>query len=159
MRRGIVRLILWRFLPGLLLLEASIGNCVAPVTPREPDIRQRGRLAEIFLQDKLALWQRRLHLQDWTIFIVTARSDALRPRTLGNIRWDATKKTASIRVLDASEYRMPFHSALNDMEFTIVHELMHLTLSSLPRSEASRSEEEYAINRIAKALVQVDREN
>jgi hypothetical protein len=46
---------------------------------------------------------------------------------------------------------------LDDMEFTIVHELIHLQLSSLPRSEASRSAEELAVNRIAEALLKLDR--
>jgi hypothetical protein len=43
------------------------------------------------------------------------------------------------------------------MEMTLVHELVHLELSSLPRSAASRREEEFAVNRIADALVQLDR--
>ena len=76
---------------------------------------------------------------------------------MGNIRWDADKKTATIRVLDAADYPMSFPAALKDMEFTIVHELIHLELASMPRSEASRREEEYAVNRIAGALLQLDR--
>ena len=44
------------------------------------------------------------------------------------------------------------------MEFTVVHELIHLQLSSLPRSEASRSAEERAVNHITEALIQLDRE-
>jgi hypothetical protein len=47
---------------------------------------------------------------------------------------------------------------LQDMEFTVVHELIHLELSSLPRSDASRREEEYAVNRITEALLKLDRE-
>lgn len=159
MESCVLRQLFWRFSFGLLVLGSSVGNCVAPVTPREPDVRERERLAETFLREKLALWQRRLHLQDWTISVDTCHSGALRPGTRGNIRWDADTKTAAIRVLDASEYRMPFRTALEDMEFTIVHELIHLTLSPLPRSESSRSKEEYAINRIADALLQGDRDD
>jgi hypothetical protein len=44
---------------------------------------------------------------------------------------------------------------LDDMEFTVVHELVHLQLSSLPRSEASRSAEEHAVNEIAGALLKL----
>jgi len=47
---------------------------------------------------------------------------------------------------------------LKDMEFTIVHELIHLELASLPKSEASRSSEEFAVNRIADALIKLHRE-
>jgi hypothetical protein len=43
------------------------------------------------------------------------------------------------------------------MELTIVHELVHLELASLPRSEASRSTEEHAVNGIADALLALDR--
>lgn len=84
------------------------------------------------------------------------RSD-LKPKTLGGIRWDKGKKSAVISVLDTSEYRLPFHAMLDDMEFTIVHELVHLELAALPRSEASRTNEEISVNQIAEALIELDR--
>ncbi|MGH9659093.1 MAG: hypothetical protein ACRD96_11155 [Bryobacteraceae bacterium] len=120
-------------------------------------MRERTSLADKYLRERLLDWQRRLKLDDWTISIVTSRRSELRRGTLGNIRWDARNKTAVIRVVDPVEYQMPFQSALKDMEFTIVHELIHLELSSLPRSEASRSDEEHAVNRIADALLGLDR--
>jgi hypothetical protein len=81
----------------------------------------------------------------------------LKPKTLGGIRWDKGKKSAVIWVLDPSDYRLPFPEMLNDVELTIVHELVHLELASLPRSEASRSSEEHAVNGIAEALLALDR--
>ena len=81
----------------------------------------------------------------------------LKPKTLGNIHWDADKKSAVIRVLDAAHYRLPFNEMIQDMEFTVVHELIHLELSSLPRSDASRSAEEHAVNQIADALLRLER--
>lgn len=86
-----------------------------------------------------------------------ARLSDLKPRTLGAVRWDKGKKTAQIWVLDASDYQLPFREMLDDMELTIVHELVHLELASLPRSEASRSSEEHAVNGIADALLALDR--
>jgi len=88
----------------------------------------------------------------------------LRRGTLGNVRWDVDQKKAVIRVLDASEYQKPFVVALKDMEFTVVHELTHLELSSLTRnfksrSEESFSEEEKAVNRMSDALLQLDHED
>ena len=85
----------------------------------------------------------------------------LRRGTLGNVHWDADKKTATIRVLDASDYGRPFRATLEDMEFTVVHELVHLELASLTRnfksrSEESFSEEEQAVNRMSDALLQLD---
>ena len=85
-----------------------------------------------------------------------SKPDRLRPATLGNIKWDPETKSAVIRVLHASEYQMPFTAALKDMEFTLVHELIHLTFASIPRSESDRGAEERAINRIADALLQRD---
>jgi 1-acyl-sn-glycerol-3-phosphate acyltransferase len=106
---------------------------------------------------RLPLWQQRLNLQDWKISIIMSHPADLKPKTLGNIHWDADKKSAVIRVLDASDYRLPYREMLEDMEFTVVHELIHLELSSLPRSEASRRDEEHAVNTIADALLKLDR--
>jgi hypothetical protein len=83
---------------------------------------------------------------------------SLKPGTLGGIRWDKRRKSAGIAILNSSEYQLPFCEMLDDMEFTIVHELLHLQLSSLPRSEASRRPEEIAVNHIAEALVELETE-
>jgi hypothetical protein len=119
--------------------------------------RERSLLAERYASERLWVWQNRLNLQDWHITIVMARTTDLKPKTLGNIHWDAEQKSAVIRVLDPADYRMPFQEMLQDMEFTVVHELIHLELSSLPRSEESRREEEHAVNQIADALLKLDR--
>jgi len=71
-----------------------------------------------FLNARLAVWRQRLKLDDWKISIVPSHTDDLKPGTLGHIHWDAAKKIASIRVLDASDYRLACPDALNDMELT-----------------------------------------
>ena len=144
---------------SVLLLGIFAGVSFAPETPHEPRIGQRDRLAQAYLTRKLALWQHRLSLQDWTVSLIVSPSGELRSGTLGNLHWDAEKKNATIRVLDASEYRMPFRSAVSDMEFTVVHELMHLELESLPRNEASRREEEYVVNHMADALLRLEQQD
>jgi hypothetical protein len=145
----------------MFLLGALAGTGVAPETTSEPPITARGPLAESVLRQRLVLWQQRLKLQDWTISLVMSHPSDLRSGTLGNIHWDPDRKTAAIRVLDASDYQMPFNAALKDMEFTVIHELIHLELSSLTRNFKSRSEEsfteeEQAVNRIANALTMLD---
>jgi len=112
---------------------------------------------EGFLEGRLAFWQNRLELQDWRIEIVLSKASDLKPETLGNVHWDKDRKTAVIRVLDAAEYRLPCREVLNDMESTVVHELVHLELSSLPRPTESRTDEEHAVNRITDALLALDR--
>jgi hypothetical protein len=115
---------------------------------------------EEFLTARLAVWRQRLKLNDWTISIVPAHPGDLKPGTLGHIHWEADKKTAWIRVLDASDYRLACPDALNDMELTVVHELVHLVLSSVSRSnEADRGAEEHTVNQIANALLSLDRQS
>src|ERR1700752_1309029 len=87
---------------------------------------ERSVLAQSFANEKLWLWQKRLKLQDWNISLEMSRASGLKPKTLGNIHWDLDKKTAVIHVLDPADYHMSFHDMLNDMEFTVVHELIHL---------------------------------
>jgi hypothetical protein len=53
--------------------------------------------------------------------------------------------------------RRAFANWLNDMEETVVHELIHLKLTSMNRSEAARSSEEEAVNGIAGALLHLAR--
>jgi len=140
----------------LFLLPFTGTSQTRPDAP-EPDAHGRGLIVQSFLNERLALWQQRLNLQDWKISILMSHPTDLKPKTLGNIHWDADKKSATIRVLDASDYKLAFHEMLEDMEFTVVHELIHLELSSLPRSDASRRDEEHAVNRIADALLKLDR--
>lgn len=131
---------------------SSVTQQVSPGNVQEQD-----RLAQAFLSSRLAVWRRRMKLDDWQISVVLTRRDDLKARTLGGIRWDRTKKSAVMSVMDPSDYRLPFRQMLNDMEFTLVHELVHLELASLPRSEATRSNEEGAVNRIASALLELNR--
>ena len=131
--------------------------CFAPQPPLEPNRAERQRLAEQYVHEKLPFWQRKLALEAWNVSIVAVHPSDLRPGTLGNVHWDKEKKTATIRVLDAGDYRTPFLATLNDLEFTVVHELIHLELASLPRSDESRSDEEHAINNLADALLKFER--
>jgi hypothetical protein len=109
--------------------------------------------AQIFVKARLQFWQQRLNLQKWAIDVQLVRNTSLKPKTLGNIHWDADTMQATIDVQSSYDYNLPFQQMLDDMEFTVVHELVHLQLSSLPRSEASRSAEEHAVNEITQALL------
>jgi len=119
-------------------------------------------MAQSFATEKLCLWQKRLGLKDWNISVVMSRAGDLKPKTVGNIHWELGKKSAVIRILDPADYRLPFPEMLKDMEFTVVHELIHLdmapVLSELQRSDANRREEEYAVNHMVEALLKLDRQ-
>jgi hypothetical protein len=149
------------FLGSLLSLAVlpvfTVGASAQQQPSTDTNALDCARMADTHVAERLSVWQRRLKLQDWKISIVMAHPSDLKPKTLGNIHWDADKKSAVIRVLDASDYRLSCRDMLDDMEFTVVHELIHLELSSLPRSEASRRDEEYAVNQLADALLALDR--
>jgi len=112
---------------------------------------------ESYLRDKLAFWQGRLKLDDWSVTLVISETADLRPGTLGNIHWNADKKTAVIKVLSGAARETGSHDVLSEMEFTIIHELIHLELAYLPRTEESRPAEEFAVNHLAEALLQTER--
>jgi len=125
---------------------------LTPNTPVNPTQR--------YLNEKLSLWQKRLKLEDWSVTVIASQRDGLRTGTLGNIRWDPEKKTAVIKVLDASAYQTSSDATLRDMEFTVVHELIHLEFCASTRADqSSRADEETAVNHIAEALLQLDRGN
>jgi len=147
-------------LTGVVLLGFAFGlptaGAASAVSPGD-----RTAEAQTFANEKLALWQQRLNLRDWNISIAVARATDLKPRTLGNIHWDTEKKTALIRVLDPTDYKLPPTEILKDIEFTVVHELVHLELAPLltplQRNEASRRDEEYTVDHITDALLKLDR--
>jgi len=150
------------FFPVMLLVAGCITPCSAQTESEDyPSVTERRQIAERFAVEKLWSWQRRLNLKDWEISIVVAPAGALKKNTVGNIRWDKDKKTAVIRVLDPADYKIPFAAILKDIEFTVVHELIHLEMSpvlaDLNRTDANRMEEEYAVNHMTDALLKLDR--
>ena len=113
--------------------------------------------ARAFVEEKVAVWQKRLKLDEWNIAILMVRKDALKQDTLGGIRWDKKKRTATLWTLDPADYTVSDEDMRKDLEFTVVHELIHLELASLPKSEASRRTEERAVNQLAEALLALER--
>jgi hypothetical protein len=154
-----VRFSTFRLSPGpafglaLFLYFSAAANvsAAAEITGQSAAVAQR------YLNEKLALWQKRLNLEGWRVTVVTSQRDGLRAGTLGNIHWDPDNKTAVIKVLDPAAYPAPLASALRDMEFTVVHELVHLEFSASTRPDkTSRADEEIAVDNIAQALLQLD---
>jgi hypothetical protein len=142
-------------LPTVLLLTGIVGICRAAEIP--PEARATTR-AESYMRHRVEIWKARLKLQAWSVSLEVSHKSDLRPGTLGNIHWDPDKKTAVIRVLGGSDDNdLSDPAALAAMEDTLVHELIHLELASLPKTDASRSDEEFAVNHLAEALLELDR--
>jgi hypothetical protein len=137
------------------------SHAQSPSKSGETPTSERKLLAEGFASERLWVWQKRLNLQEWDLSVVASRANELKPKTVGNIHWDREKKTAIIRILDPADYNMPFDEMLRDIEFTVVHELIHLemvpVLSDLQRTQENRREEEHAVNHMAEALLKLDR--
>jgi hypothetical protein len=137
--------------------------CTLPTPASSPSAvptlaaQERAATAQRFVERTLRIWQERLNLKDWDIRVNLVSSNVLEPKTLGNIHWDTSARRATIDVLSSYDYTLPLPKMLNDMEFTIVHELVHLQLASLPRSKATERQEEYAVNQLAFALLSLSR--
>jgi len=104
----------------------------------------------------LHVWQNRLALDEWKIEARIVRQNDLNPDTLGNLKWNSLHHTATIKVLDPRDYDMPPAQIPQDMERTVVHELVHLELAVLPR-DGSPKVEERVVNRVTEALLGLDR--
>ena len=130
----------------------SVATSLQSVRPGSREAVQQ------YVNQKLAFWQQNLKLTDWHISWTLARRDDLKPNTVGQIHWDKPSHCASVLVLDPSDYRLPYDAMLDDMELTIIHELVHLKLTSLPHSEASRGSEEQAVNGLSEALFALERQ-
>ena len=142
----------------LVLLFTSVG--VAPVRAASVGAPECAAASTAeFLNSRLAFWQQRLNLQDWKLSVSSSHPSDLKPETLGNIHWDKDNKSAVVHVLAVSDYKMACPAALEDMELTVVHELVHLTLSPLRTSATNRTDEEHAVNQISDALLKLERQH
>jgi len=146
-----------RFLGTAALLFTLSFSTFASNNTNQIDPKDRDAQAAKYVALKLQTWQDRMNLKGWDIRFEMVRAEQLEPKTLGNIHWDTDVKTAKILVLAPQDYKLPYKEMLDDMEFTVVHELVHLELASLPRSDASRRTEEHAVNEIASALLKLAR--
>ena len=140
------------------LFAVTAPSSAASGTPPSPAVLERANIAQEFVGRTLRLWQERLGFDDWNIEADLVRSTTLEPRTLGNVHWDTDVKRATIDVLSPYDYTLSTPEMLKDMEITIVHELVHLQLATLPRSDATKGEEERAVVRITRALLNLSKQ-
>jgi len=140
---------------AVLFFTSLSGTASAAGIKKDPKLDEA--VISRYVADKLSVWQERMNLKDWDIRIQLVRADKLEPKTLGNVHWDTDVKKATIDVLSPLDYQLPYNAMLADMEVTVVHELVHIELASLPRSEASRRTEEHAVNEITAALLRLAR--
>ena len=116
-------------------------------------------MTEESLKTLLTEWQKRLRLQDWDIFVKTARQVEMQCGGQGECEWVLKRKEATIVLVDPIDY--PPELVDQDMEETLVHELLHLHFVILQPKDGTAEDTalEQAIVCIAGALVKLKREN
>ncbi len=132
---------------GAYLILATLVFIAADSGPTHSQSSQ----LEGFLQH----WQQRLNLQEWQIKVFYARQVEIGADMLGDIEYYEKTKTAVIRVLDPAEHpnTLQPEEAVRDAENTVLHELVHLTISRLT-PPADSDAEERAVASLTEALME-----
>lgn len=115
-------------------------------------------LTEQELQELCRKWQERLRLQDWDIVVrlVRKRDFAIKDGVDGECEWESQNKIAIIRILDPIDYD-PDCILEQDIERTLVHELLHLHFALFREEGIRETLLEQAICAISKTLVALAR--
>ncbi len=112
------------------------------------------------LAQVLERWQERLKLRDWHITIRYADYAEMDDgNTSGHVECDEEHRLAKIRILHPDHY--PNDSWLpQDIEATVVHELLHVLLEPLgwPASRRGQIGAEQALNALSSTLVSLARQ-
>lgn len=109
------------------------------------------------LQSFLAKWQTILRLRDWDIEIKFGRAWEMGEDRGGEVTRINAKETALITILDPCDWR-PDKIVPQDIEYTVVHELVHLHFAIIDDFEgANDTLYEQAVHRIATVLLSLDR--
>lgn len=118
----------------------------------------------IFTEDELIMlcreWQGRLRLEFWSVALRIARAREFElTDSQGECRWTITTALATIKILNPIDF--PDSPFKQDMEKTLVHELLHLHFCAFDNTLAGSMEEklmERSIDHLARALVMLKRE-
>ncbi len=143
----------------LLLAIGALVWCLPAPTGRAAEKQDHeGLVSSEQVQGWVKRWQERLRLQDWKVEAHIVRRADLKPETLGNLKWNSEDKTAAIKVLDPRDYDLAPDRIAQDMELTVVHELIHLHLSVLPRDPLKKGVEEQVVDKISIALFNLEKQ-
>lgn len=106
---------------------------------------------EFRLDKQLKTWQKRLGLDDWNLSLRVVRQGSLDKHTWGNAEWDPENKSGTISILDPRDYNLKGKDLDQDIECTIVHELVHIQVSPLDAHDDATREE--VVNKIMTAVL------
>ena len=110
------------------------------------------------LVSKMALWQKRLRMQDWRFEVTVGRRSkaptTISPTCAGCARWDTHERMAYIYLVEADDLGK-LDAPYLDMERTLVHELVHVLFAMAASQDDQQGPGwEQACNAVADALLQ-----
>lgn len=113
------------------------------------------------LDRAVALWQKRLRLQDWDITASVIRAaDFGRFGMCGACDPDVRNMEVEVMLLDPADYDEHYLDPNYDMEETLVHEMLHIKMARLVKQlpeGTSDDEEETLVKQLARSLVEAYR--
>lgn len=113
-------------------------------------------LTEEQLRARCEEWKKTLRLQDWIVSVGISRArDMKLDNSSGECEWSLPKRMVNIRILDPVDYP-PDSMEPQDMELTLVHELLHLHFAPMS-TEDNVVPEEQAIEAISRGLIDLAR--
>jgi len=113
--------------------------------------------APYFIKDIVTLekygrfWQRRLRLTDWRVQFVWAKPGDIKESSLGQCRWNDTRKSARI-LIKPEHLREPKCPEDDSHEMIIIHELLHLTLLPICPDDSNTTKEELIVDSLMRGL-------
>lgn len=104
------------------------------------------------LKERLAYWQEKLRLRDWRIETeITRERNFINVDCNAEIRYNLPNKTAFVHIVDPIDFDDVFKQ---DMEWLLVHELLHLHLAPIGDEETPV---EQAVESITYGLIKLER--
>lgn len=103
------------------------------------------------LEKLCALWQKRLRLQDWRVTVQLVRKYVL-PDCHAEIESHSRTKIAKMKIVAPGD-RDPEWADETELEWSLVHELMHLYCPDYSPSDDEDVEFETMLNLVSEALV------
>jgi hypothetical protein len=105
-----------------------------------------------------AKWRDRLGLNQWAIKIdYCAPKEMQNEGAVGEVNWDAVRRTAIIRVLEPGHIDDKQFATVRDIENTVVHEMVHCVIGPIIKNKADYIRKENVVDDLTNALVKADR--
>ncbi len=115
-------------------------------------------MTERELKTRLKYWQKILRLQDWDVSIRYNSAVDMAENNQGQIYLDCASRRAMINILQPNEYRTPIDKWKQDIDNTIIHELLHIITHfwTVESGSIDYILKEQAIDIVARSLVLLD---